>query len=599
MPIKCQISPRILLSIATLYTDAYRSFLEFIDNSLDSAEAYYNRATDRYTKPIRIIFALSGSSYKNGKITIYDNCSGITNLPKVVNSIGDSDKKAQAWTNGQFGYGIYSFLACCNKLEITTKLERDAAYYIPIERSQFKVKRQDDVEFPDPKIRPAITSRKDDRILFTPTEIPGRKYDISGTKIILSDFDKGSWKDIDIDELKSEIEKHFELILSRKNLSIELVRGTKRYICNPFDYDQYDGEIYEDQFTKLLIKRYSTKHTFTPDPPIRIFIKVTKGQEINKRPVFISKGRRISEIKDVKSFRSKNKARLWDHPNVTGFIDLGIFLGPTISRTDFRNTVRSKAFFNQLIELEPLILDVVKDVNRASQERHYRELEDRLNQALSRLARLDRMSYRTDYLVGGTVNLAIGSNGRHPEEGNGGDFAVPTGTVTTVTRPSGTETGPGIGASDGSGDLPGPPNGGPSPISKEPENPFEDTETQGRERRRSGFNVRLVDRDPDINEATNKPDRSRILGGEIEIFRRHPDFEARVDVSRRGKQKITQRLITYLAGEITVHYKDKFHNKMGQPQYNKSMFVDLMDFVYKFEEMLADIAGRNLSDLSD
>lgn len=57
-------------------------------------------------------------------------------------------------------------------------------------------------------------------------------------------------------------------------------------------------------------------------------------------------------------------------------------------------------------------------------------------------------------------------------------------------------------------------------------------------------------------------------------------------------------MITYLAGEITVHYKDKFHNKVGQPEYNKLMFVDLVDFIYQFERLLSDLAGKNLADLT-
>ena len=65
------------------------------------------------------------------------------------------------------------------------------------------------------------------------------------------------------------------------------------------------------------------------------------------------------------------------------------FLEPTIARNDFTNSEKSKALFSKLIEIEPLILDVVKYVNKASEERHYQELEDRLNQALSKLARLE------------------------------------------------------------------------------------------------------------------------------------------------------------------------------------------------------------------
>ena len=86
--------------------------------------------------------------------------------------------------------------------------------------------------------------------------------------------------------------------------------------------------------------------------------------------------------------------------------------------------------------------------------------------------------------------------------------------------------------------------------------------------------------------------------GEIRIFKRHPDFEERVKSKRSGKQKITERLITYLAGEITVHYKDRFHNRKGQADYNKYMFIDLVAFIYKFEGILNDLVGQNLSDLS-
>lgn len=599
MPIQLEISPRIIRSIASLYNDVNRIFLEYIDNSLDSAEPFYDRLRNRYPRRINITIAFIGKSYREGKVIIHDNCWGITNLPKVVNSIGDSDKKAQAWTNGEFGYGIYSFMACCGKLEITTKTENGAPYYIPIERGQFDVKKQKDVLFPDPEIKHAVTLRKEEAILFPSDSKSQKIYGLSGTKIILSNFDKNLWKEIDLIQMKTEIEKHFEFFLSRDNFSITLVEKGEVFTCKTFNYDHYEGETYEECIDELIISHYRTKHTFKPKPPIKIFIKVTKGQEINKRPTFISKGRRIAEIKEVKSFRSKNKSNLWDHPNVTGFIDLGDFLGPTIARNDFRNDAKSKAFFTKLIELEPLILDVVREVNKASEERHYRELEDRLNLALSHLAKLDSMKFRTDYLSGGTVNLASNSYGRKDEEGYGEDVPTSNGQESKSKEPVGSNEGDGVGATNGPGSIPGPTDGGTSSSNKEAENPFEDSEFKGRERRKSGFNVRLVDREPDIDESSDKPLRSQIYSGEIHIFRKHPDFEERIQVSRRGKQKITQRLITYLAGEITVHYKDKFYNKRGQPQYNKIMFVDLVDFIYQLESMLSDLAGKNLSDLSE
>jgi len=601
MSITLHISPRIIPSIATLYTDITRIILEYIDNSLDSAEFFYDRANNRYTKSIEIIVVIDGGRLRNGRVVVYDNCFGIANLPKVVNSIGNSDKKAQAWTNGQFGYGIYSFMACCKNLEITTKLENDAPYYIPINRDQFDTDHQEDVIFPDPELKHSLTLRKEEELLFSSSSKRANFESISGTKIILSKFNRNSWEELDVKLLKLEVEKHFEFLLSRKNLTIKLVRGQQSYVCEPFDYNQYTGETYQNEIDQLITTHYSTKHTFSLIPPIKIFLKVTKGQEINKRPIFVSKGRRIAEIKSVKSFKSRNKSKLWDHPNVTGFVDLGNFLGPTIARTDFKNDIKSKAFFNALIDLEPLILDVVKDVNQALQERHYRQLEDRLNKVLSKLAKLDRINFRTDYLQGGTVNLTAGSSGSAAEDGQGSDVPIPmgTGSKPTSTEGVGVDNGNGTGTTESPGSIPGPEDGGPSPVNKEPDNPFQDSEFKARERKRSGFNIRLVDRDPDVNEETSQPIRSQINADEIIIFKQHPDFEARVDTSRRGKQKITQRLITYLAGEITVHYKDTFHNKVGQREYNKTMFIGLMDFVYQFENALSDLAGMNLSDFND
>jgi len=177
--------------------------MEYIDNSIDSAEQFYDKKTNLYSKPIEITLEIHGDNLKNGKVIISDNCFGITNFNKVVQSIGNTDKKNAVFTmNGQFGYGIYSYMASCSTLEITSKTEKDHALYIPIERAQFDTDKQDDVKFPNPKII--------------------NKFDYeSGTVIQLSHFDKHTWKQIDIQELRSEIEKHFELLLARKNLTIK------------------------------------------------------------------------------------------------------------------------------------------------------------------------------------------------------------------------------------------------------------------------------------------------------------------------------------------------------------------------------------------
>lgn len=590
MSIPLHISPRIIPSIASLYNDVNRIFMEYIDNAIDSAEEFYDESTNSYSKPIEITLLIQGDNYRGGKVKILDNCFGITNFTKVVKSVGNSDKKAQPWTNGQFGYGIYSFMAACARMEVTSKTENGNALHIPIERDQFNTDKQEDVSFPDPK--------EDKKFKFK-----------SGTKISLLHFDKHSWKQINTIELKNEIEKHFELLLARKNLTIKLVypNGLSKdnkdeLICKPFDYGQHEGAVYETKRKELFTvsgRKYKKLVKMTLETPIHIFLKITKGKEINKRPVFICKGRRIGDIKDIKSFRSSHKSDIWDHPNVTGYIDLSAFLEPTIARNDFKNNDRSRALFSFLLELEPEILDVIKDVNKKSEERHYQELEDRLNQALSHLARVDAMNFRTDYLSGSSLNLEKGGTGQSIDNGLGGKDRGNMIGQGHQGDGLGENEGERLGKSGHVGDIPGGDLGGEGAINKEPENPFEDTGFKGGEKKKAGFNIRIVDTEPPVDSA-DKLLRSTLAGSEIRIFKQHPDFQERVDMSRRGETRITQRLITYLAGEITVHYKDKFHTKKGtEPEYSKNMFTDLVSFVYQFEAMLKDLAGRNLSDLGN
>lgn len=582
MSIKLHISPRLVKSVASLYNDPNRIFMEYIDNSLDSAEHWYDRKVDSYTKPIEITLKLEGKNKKDGIVTISDNCFGITNFTKVVQSIGDSDKKAQGFTNGQFGYGIYAFMAACENLEVSSKEEWKDALYMPISRSQFDQARQEDVKFPDPKILKNFSLK-------------------SGTVIVLSDFDTDSWKQINIKELINEVEKHFELLLKRKNLTVKIIDdNVGSYICKAFDYSSLEGEIYEDYITDFITQDKRVKAgnlAIKVENPVHVFLKMTKGVTINRPPVFISKGRRICEIKDVKSFKSIHKSDIWGHPSVTGFIDLKDLLGPTIARNDFKNNQDSKALYNTLYELEELILDFVKKANLKSEARHYEHLEDHLNKILSKLARLDSMNFRTDHIMGGDVNLKTDAFGADIEEGMGdkdlGDGEI----LNPVGREFGGDEGEGAGPSDiKEGEMPTDKKGGDK---IDGETQFEDSNIKGKERKKSGFNIRISDAEPQIDSETEKPVRSLLVGSEILIYKKHPDFESRVSHTRQGETKITERLITYIAGEITVHYKDKFYNKINQgaPEYNINLFIGLVDFLYQFESMLAPYAGKNLSDL--
>lgn len=558
MSIQGNIAPRIIQSISSLYSDSNRVLIEFIDNSIDSAEKYFDAKNNTYIRPIKISLEITGKGNKDGSVVVSDNCEGISNLESVVQSFGNSRKRGQAETNGQFGFGMCSFLASCEKLEIITKTELGDAERIDILKQHFDVDNHES-------------------FLFGDIEKVKNFQEKSGTKITLSIFDKNSWKDLNINFIKNEIEKHFELLLKRKNLEIKLIDKDQEYFCQPFDYSQHEGGYIEESIQEE-DDELGTKHL------INLYIKVTKGKDIKKRPVFIIKGRRINEVNEIKAFKSLNKSDIWNHPNVTGYIDLGSYLEPDISRTGFAAKNKSKAnkIFDLLISKEQAILGLIREGNEQSQEKHYQQLEDILSKALSKLARLDSLNFRTEYVAGHDVSLQSGAIGS-------GDSTV------LPTSPEENKPNDGIKNPDISGNNPNDEIGGDNSINKENNDPFEDKDPQGAERKRSGFNIKISDLEPDIDAETKEKIKSRLLGNTIEIFRKHPEFEARMEHSRGGEPKVSQRLITYLAGEITVHYKDKYYMKFGQPEYNKKMFENLVGSIYLFEDLLKDTVGKNLS----
>ncbi len=583
MSIHPKISPRIINSIATLYNDVNRIFMEYIDNAIDSADQnWFDRPRNAYSRPVEVTVHIKGHSHKDAEVVITDNCFGITNFTKVVESIGDSDKKAQGFTNGQFGFGIYSFMAACSDLELTSKEEGKSALRLVLNREQFDKKSVEEVSIPSPK------------------ETKHFPHD-SGTQIRLHGFDKDAWKNVVAKTLKEEIEKHFELILRRGNLTVKIIDETseQEILCEAFDYDNFDGEVYEDHIEHFDLesgRRHKVTEKWELKDPVHIFLKMTKGQVLNKPPVFVSKGRRICEIKDVKSFKSAHKSDIWGHANVTGYIDLKDLLGPTIARNDFKSDKNSRALFAELVELEDLILDYVRRANEHTDEKHYQQLEDALNRALSKLARVDAMNFRTSFLKGGEKNLSGGSAGTEYVEGVGAhDFG--DGEIENPGEGVGEDEGEGLGTHEGGDDLPG---GATSGEQAKNEELFADSEFKGKERKKSGFNIHISDAEPQVDAETGKQLRSLLSGEQIVIFKKHADFQARLSHTRQGGSKITDRLLAYIAGEITVHYKDEFYNKRqnGQPEYSKNMFVSMAEFIYQLEDALSALSGKNLSELS-
>ena len=573
MNLKMHISPRIISNIASIYTDVNRIILEYVDNSLDSAEVFYDSETGKYRSNIHIQVRFEGHNFKNGKITIEDNCFGITNFPKLVENFGNSDKKKEFTTNGEFGFGVYSYLAACKLLTIESSLKGDANKIILTLPSKiFEVDRQEDVIIPEVKMPP-----HDSRL--------------SGTKITLSEFDKSSWKEMTCDKIVSEIENHFEFILKRKNLRIEVIEGNERRICRPFDYSSLDGSTFHYTLKDILIyKSGKREQEVNIHKPVNISLTFTPNTIVNKPPVFIIKGRRIAAIKNVSSFKSKHKSDIWGHPHLTGYVELPNTFSPNLARTDFKQKIWTKALYSELKELEPYILEDLKKINQKEASKHYQHLSEELTKALAALAKEDKIYEQRKGIS--TTPAPTGGIGSEFEDGFGGKDKGGERSIQNPGKGVGLSEGEGAGLNNDGGDQPSSAEGGDKPLQTE----FADEENK---KKKSGISVKIIDNKPPQDHSDeNKFYRSYCdENRQICIFRYHKDFQDRIKTKRDGSEIISSRLINYLANEVTVHYKDIFYNKYGQPDYSLNLFIDMVDFIYRIEEQLKDLNGRNLSEI--
>jgi len=117
-------------------------------------------------------------------------------------------------------------------------------------------------------------------------------------------------------------------LLWRGNLEIvvsEIDRHSNHNIfhCNPFDYEKLPGN-HIIKYLKVDKKK----------DPIYCNLVVTNTLVRGKKVRFFKNGRCINHVSEVKSFMvgSGYKAKLWEHPSVCGFIEMGNLLDPVITR---------------------------------------------------------------------------------------------------------------------------------------------------------------------------------------------------------------------------------------------------------------------------
>jgi hypothetical protein len=301
-------------------------------------------------------------------------------------------KRGRTWVNGEFGFGVHAFRAAADRIRFRTKHADDALVELAFTRDQ------------QTGIRP-------------PAEVTGTFPTTTGTVVTISGFDPDAIRELTAEAVRREIQLHFERLLARPNLVIEVAQDDAPPVrCEPFDYDAHPGTPFRRTLT---VAHNGISY------PVEVNLKVCATPVPDLVPRFFRRGRRINEARHIRSFmtRSRYKTGVWGHDHLVGYIEVGEVVAPVITRDDFERTQLRSKLYDALLPLEADLKAALEAINQ-QQDRRLSRLEDVLRDVLSDLAREDALKFRTE--VAGKGN------------------EVPT-------RPSGATTDPDKGAPTGDG----------------------------------------------------------------------------------------------------------------------------------------------------
>lgn len=533
----------ILNEIARRYEFTERILMEFIDNALDDAEELYRANAEAYPYEIRIEIILD---VRRRFIIIRDNCRGMQRekLERIVQNVGESQKRGLTWVNGQFGFGVHAFRAAAEAIWFRTKHREGDHLELRLQRDQYRGIR-----------RPWSSSAP------FPSETG------TGTEVTVGPFEDEWFAAVSVDSIRREIETHFERLLARPNLSITVCEADEMPTrCAAFDYSQIPGEDFRRDIDLEVGGRIY---------PIEVHLKVAEIEVPERRARFFRRGRCINEVVEIKSFLRKSGRRtgVWGHPHLLGSIEVGEIVRPVITRDDFQRSSGRTAFYEAILSLEEEIKEALDRVNEAHRDNSLSHLEDILRDVLEKLSREDRMRLRSELTPGNGMGSSIPGGGA---EGGTDDR--------THEEKSGTgHPWDGMGDDTDSGREPetdGPRQGeaeGGHQVTEDP------SQNGGAQRRRTGLDIKFGN----YPSVEGRLRRSHLIDGVIYINTGHPDFQERMAYSRQGQPRFNDRLGAYLAATVSIHYKDQFYLRYRrQPDRPDQMFDDMVDFMCRLEAAL-------------
>ena len=560
MKINPVISPQLIKNISSVYTEPTRVFMEYIDNAFDEAEKYFDKSTNKYIKKIKLQMILDGNKHNKAKLIFKDNCGGIKEMSDIVSNIGNSCKKNQPFLNGQFGYGIFSFMAVCDQIEITSNNKGN------IQSLTMKSEDFDKTSVND------ITFDIQDKGSSEPLE--------DSTHIILSHFDKSKWKEINPVAIETEIQTHFNYLLDRANVSVvaELSNSRKKSIRS-FNYDSVEGGVYQNEI------QISKGRKIEIVASIKIFLKYTTGKALNKPPEFISNNRRIIPVKKLDLFDTHHKSDIWGHPNITGYIDTGNHLNPTISRKEFQNDKVAKAIFKKLREEEDKILNFIDGESSKENSNDYTSLENIFNDIITSIIS-SKLEKKIE--IGKDTEISDIENDHKYDvliESKTGDKVSKVINEKPVRKKSETNDNQNNNNQNNSNTI---------QFRKSVE--FLNPEVNNT----NSFSLKIDTISEPIEDSNGKPKRSELFGSQVLIYKKHSDFMKRIDNARRSKEKISSSLIYYITSEFFLHYVSSVPTLQSNASVNSTndQLINFTDYLYKSEELMKPLVDKSLNDLA-
>lgn len=642
-------SPALLLNhMAERYSSTSRILMEFVDNSLDDAEALYDAKTSTYQRDVSISIFVSR---EERTLRILDNCRGMApdTLARVVMRVGESRKRGASFVNGQFGFGMQAFRAAASTLTVRSRADGGAAaHQIRVERHQgdgFLLEEVDGV------VAAATFGSGDSAEGFG-----------SGTEITLSGFD-GQWidKSFSAHAIAREVESHFERLLDRSRLQVRVwdadaPGSAPPLVCQPVDYaalrpgasvrrevDLGGGQVALCNLCVL------------PSGTVNATAEPAAG---SRAPRFFVSGRRIADCAATASFvkTTANRWTVWSHPQVKGFIDIrGDRAGPlqpVITRDEFKNTRGRQAAYQTLIDAcEAPLAAAIEEANQVNSEKSLSRLEDTVTAVLARVAEDERREAsardRREKAEARKRRQLVAAVKKAEAEAEAAAAALAAAEAEEeAARPLADKMASGLGSMLGSAIESAARAVDPSitlaeQAAAEAMAAAEAAEAEARaeaerEARKQArrmkvlapageqFTVRLVrgfesrpgPADPYLDEAVAAAlaeasaatglaelaapprERSRLVGSVIYVDVTHPDFAARWRQTRQGAPKVDERLCGYLATVVSSHYRERAYQTAARSRVDYAQAYESMIATYcKLEEGLRQVLPQLLKEL--